>query len=88
MSLPTQTEIFTKALDGLDRSRNALSDTRDWLRSDWAPVGKPLPDAAADARISVGKKIAEIKQLIDTAKRELYDALDALPPLYPDLEED
>ncbi len=76
MKLPTQQGMFLKALENLDAGGSSLSDARDWLRSDWAPVGSLLPDGAADARITVLAKIGKAKAVIDEAKAELYRALD------------
>lgn len=76
MKLPTQQGMFRQALQSLDKGRASLSDTRDWLRSDWTPVGTPLPDGAADARIAAMEKIGKAKAIIDEAKSELYRALD------------
>ncbi len=76
MKLPTQQGMFRQALEELDRGRSSLSGARDWLRSDWAPVGSSLPDVAADARIEALEKIGKAKSIIDEAKSELYRALD------------
>ncbi|WP_280393459.1 hypothetical protein [Nocardia wallacei] len=78
MPLPTQSEIFFRALNALDASRSGLSDARDWLNSDWPPDSPPLPDTAADARSTIRAKIAEAKALIDEAKGAAIEALDAL----------
>ncbi|WP_280184500.1 MULTISPECIES: hypothetical protein [Nocardia] len=51
MGLPSQREMFTKALAALETARWGLSDARDWLQSDWAPVGTTLPGAAGPRRI-------------------------------------
>lgn len=75
MNLPTQQGMFLKALENIDMSRSSLSDARDWLRSDWEPVGLPLPQGAAEARIATLEKIVEAKAAIDEAKAELYRAL-------------
>lgn len=48
--LPTRTDLFVNALAALDSARSALSDARDWLRSDWEPVDTALPHEAARAR--------------------------------------
>ncbi|MGY2025970.1 hypothetical protein [Nocardia gipuzkoensis] len=78
MSLPAREEMFRAALRDLDNARNALSSSRDWLRSDWVPIGTPLPSAAAEARISVVQKIAQAKAIIDEAKAALAEGLDEL----------
>lgn len=72
--LPTWDDIVDRALNSLNSSRNALSEARDWLRSDWRPLGSPSPDAAADARSDVLELVGEAKALIDRAKETLYRA--------------
>lgn len=49
MDLPTQREMILNAITALDKARSSLSDARDWLQSDWQPVGLPLAPAAAQA---------------------------------------
>jgi hypothetical protein len=66
--LPTWDEIEDHALRHLDAARNEMSEVRDWLRSDWHPLGTPLPDADARARSEVLRIAGEVKQLIDQAK--------------------
>ena len=66
--LPTWAEIENHALHHLDTARNEMSEVRDWLRSDWRPLGSPLPDGAADARREVLRIVGEVKGLIDQAK--------------------
>lgn len=68
--LPTYDEIEKHALEHLDRARNELSEARDWLRSDWHPVGSPRPADAGDADGVIGF-IGGAKRLIDQAKYEL-----------------
>ena len=48
--LPSRAAIFTNCAEALDEAGVALSNARDWLRSDWTPVGSSLTDQAADAR--------------------------------------
>lgn len=76
--LPTWPEIENHALTHLDAARNEMSEVRDWLRSDWRPLGSPLTDAQADARDGVLRITGEVKDLIDQAKgmlqREAPDA--------------
>ncbi|MBF6065418.1 hypothetical protein IU500_34360 [Nocardia terpenica] len=76
--LPSQAEIFIRALDSLDTARNSLSDARDWLNSDWAPIGSALPDAAGTARSEARAGIATTKAQIDHIKSRMYDALRAI----------
>lgn len=66
--LPTWGEIEARALRHLHAARTEMSEVRDWLRSDWRPLGSPLPDAAADARSEVLRIVGEVKNLIDQAK--------------------
>jgi hypothetical protein len=66
--LPTWGEIENHALHHLDAARNEMSEVRDWLRSDWRPLGSPLTGAAAGARSEVLRITGEVKSLIDQAK--------------------
>ena len=72
--LPTWNEIVDNAIASLDKARGGLSETRDWLGSDWRPLGSPLPDGAGQARVEVGRLLAAAKALIDEAKGHLYEA--------------
>lgn len=66
--LPTRAEIKTSALRHLDTARNQMSEVRDWLNSDWRPLGSPLTDAEVKARAGVLQIVGEVKGLIDQAK--------------------
>jgi hypothetical protein len=70
--LPTWDEIKDHALRHLDASRNEMSEVRDWLRSDWRPIGTPLSAADARARTEVLRIAGEVKDLIDQAKSVIY----------------
>jgi hypothetical protein len=70
--LPTYAEIERHALNHLDRARNEMSQARDWLRSDWRPLGSPRPDGAAEACEQVMDIVGQVKQLIDKAKTALH----------------
>jgi hypothetical protein len=70
--LPTWGEIENHALRHLDAARNEMSEVRDWLRSDWRPLGSPLTRPAADARSEVLRITGEVKNLIDQAKGILH----------------
>lgn len=72
--LPTWDEIVTSTLTELDAARNGLSEAASWLRSDWRPLGSPLPDAGAAARAEVMDLIGKAKALIDQAKGGLHRA--------------
>jgi hypothetical protein len=69
--LPTYAEIEKRALAHLDAARNEMSEVRDWLRSDWRPLGTPRPDGAADASAEVLNIVGKVKTLIDQAKNAL-----------------
>jgi len=71
-SLPTWGEIEAHALRHLDAARNEMSEVRDWLNSDWKPLGSPLSNSQADARAEVLRIIGQVKDLIDQAKGLLY----------------
>lgn len=71
-SLPTWAEIEAHALRHLGAARNEMSEVRDWLNSDWRPLGSPLSDADAAARSEVLRIAAEVKNLIDQAKDMLH----------------
>ena len=66
--LPTWADIERQALRHLDAARSEMSEVRDWLRSDWHPIGTPLSDSAAEARSEVLRIAGEVKSLIDQAK--------------------
>jgi hypothetical protein len=70
--LPTWGEIENHALRHLDAARNEMSEVRDWLHSDWRPLGSPLTKPAADARSEVLRITGEVKDLIDQAKDKLH----------------
>lgn len=70
--LPTWAEIEAHALRHLDAARNEMTEVRDWLRSDWRPLGSPLPDADTAARSEVLRIASEVKRLIDQAKDVLH----------------
>ena len=67
-SLPTWPEIKRDALSHLDAARGEMSEVRDWLNSDWRPLGSPLTGADANARREVLRIVGEVKNLIDQAK--------------------
>jgi cell division protein FtsL len=69
--LPTWDEIERHALRHLHTARNEMSEVRDWLNSDWRPLGSPLTSSAADARSEVLRIAGEVKRLIDQAKDAL-----------------
>jgi hypothetical protein len=66
--LPTRGEIKDHALSHLNAARNEISEVRDWLNSDWRPLGSPLSDADSTARSEVLRIAGEVKRLIDQAK--------------------
>jgi hypothetical protein len=70
--LPTWGEIEDHALRHLDTARNEMSEVRDWLNSDWRPLGSPLTDADVAARSEVLRIAGEVKRLIDQAKDILH----------------
>jgi hypothetical protein len=70
--LPTWREIEGHALRHLDAARTEMSEVRDWLNSDWRPLGSPLTDAEATARSEVLRIGGEVKRLIDQAKDILH----------------
>jgi hypothetical protein len=76
--LPTRATMFTNCAEALDEAGVALSNARDWLRSDWTPVGSSLTDTAADARVSVLRAITDAKTLLDEMRRDINAAVDSL----------
>ena len=66
--LPTWREIKRGAISDLNAARSAMSDVRDWLNSDWRPLGSPLTVADADARDETMRIVGQVKNLIDQAK--------------------
>ena len=76
--LRSRTEVFTNALAALDASRAALSDARDWLVSDWTPVGAALTSEAGEARRTLLANIGNAKNLIDAMQQDPYQAIASL----------
>jgi hypothetical protein len=72
--LPTWPEIESSALSHLDAARTEMSSVRDWLISDWKPLGTPLTPAQAEARDGVLRIVGQVKDLIDEAKGLLHHA--------------
>jgi hypothetical protein len=52
--LPTRATLFNDCLAPLGNARTSLSEVRDWLNSDWQPIGSPL---TAEARQSALRAI-------------------------------
>jgi hypothetical protein len=71
-NLPTWPEIRAGALRHLDAARNEMSEVRDWLNSDWRPLGSPLTAAEAKARSETLGIVGQVKTLIDQAKDALH----------------
>lgn len=76
--LPTRTEIFANCLAPLDSARGSLSEVREWLRSDWQPLGAALSPEAGEARTTILQTLTDAKNLIDTMKN-IREAIDSLP---------
>ncbi|WP_174400344.1 hypothetical protein [Mycolicibacterium sphagni] len=76
--LPTRTELFDRCIEPLNTARAALSEVRDWLRSDWQPVDTALTPEAAEARSTILSNIATAKNLVDTMKTEVAAAIESL----------
>jgi hypothetical protein len=70
--------MILNTIAALDKARSSLSEARDWLQSDWQPIGSPLSTAAGDARRTTLNTVASTKDDIDAAKRALYGALERL----------
>jgi hypothetical protein len=66
--LPTWPEIKGRALRHLYTARTEMSEARDWLNSDWRPLGSPLPGEQGEARNEALRLIRQAKALIDQAK--------------------
>ena len=67
-TLPTRTEMLARAEAELDRAYVALSDSADWLRSDWTPVGSSLSDGQAERRTRMREAITTAKAAINRAR--------------------
>lgn len=65
--------MFANCVQAIIRATGALSEARDWLRTDWSPE-LPLTPVAAEARQSVLAGIAECKALIDAMQRDISEA--------------
>lgn len=74
--LPTRADIKKHALSHLHTARTEMAEVRDWLNSDWRPLGSPLSDADADASRAVLRITGEVKNLIDQAKSILHGEAD------------
>lgn len=81
--LPTRSQIFVNCRAPLDAARAALSEARDWLRSDWEPIGAPLTTEAGEARMTVLKAIAEAKNLIDRMNSDISAAIESIEAADP-----
>lgn len=77
--LPTRAQMFANCLSPLDTARGSLSEVRDWLRSDWQPIGASLTPEAGEARAAILETLTETKNLIDTMKNRVTEAIDSLP---------
>lgn len=77
--LPTRAQMFANCLSPLDTARGSLSEVRDWLRSDWQPIGASLTPEAGEARAVILETLTETKNLIDTMKNRVTEAIDSLP---------
>ena len=76
--LPTRTDIFVNARAALNNAYAQLSEARDWICSDWSPIGSELTTEAAKARTSTLDAIGDAKAAIETAKRDVADAIHSL----------
>lgn len=76
--LPTVDEMFANALRELDKARNAMSEARDWVKSDTRPLGARRTTAQVQAERAVLDAVGEVKNLIDTAKGAIWQALDSM----------
>ena len=76
--LPTRTQIFEDCAAAHRNAESALTDARDWLRSDWTPTGTALTDEAAATRVSVLNAIGQTTNLIEGMTCELAGAVDSL----------
>ncbi|TCO61082.1 hypothetical protein [Actinocrispum wychmicini] len=72
--LPTWNVMVLNTRESLDTARNAATDARDWIMSDWQPVGSTLTNEAAEARTEILKIVHEIKALVDQGKDALRRA--------------
>ena len=76
--LPTRTDIFVNTRDALNSASAALSEARDWIRSDWSPIGSSLTTEAANARTSTLCAVGDAKAVIEAAKHDIAAAIDSL----------
>lgn len=71
--LPSQIELFNRAENELQAAYRALSDARDWLRSDWDTSQPTIPGMGA-LRCLMIDRIDEAKEAINQARlRSLID---------------
>lgn len=76
MSLPTRSEMFRNARIQLDHARVGLENASAWLSSPWRPVGSPLSNTQATARMDARRILAEIDGLMTEAARALEATVD------------
>lgn len=81
-TLPTQQEMFERALAQVEAARTALSQARSWLAADWdgIEVGVELPRAVGEHRTRTRAAITAARTEIDTARDELTAALEIYAP--------
>ncbi|WP_306364368.1 hypothetical protein [Nocardia sp. CC227C] len=76
-NLPTQAEMFLRALEAVDTARNSLSEARDWLNSDRQPIGTALPGQAGPRRHAALRRIGDAKNTIKSSLSQALDDIDA-----------
>lgn len=76
-TLPTQETIFANAAEAAGKAALALSDVRDWLRSDWSDRA-PLTAEAVAARAAVRARLESIKDEIRDLEHQLRDGATSL----------
>jgi hypothetical protein len=87
--LPTVDEMFGHALDELNKARTAMSEARDWVKSDTRPLGAGRTPMQRRATEQVLEAVGQVKALIDEAKGAIWQALDsAQVAATPDRDED
>jgi hypothetical protein len=71
----TWPEVVANVRASLDIARDALSDARVWLSSDWQTPMLPNPATIDEARRDVEKILTEVQKMVVEAKVRLVEAV-------------
>jgi hypothetical protein len=86
--LPTVDEMLGHALHQLNNARDAMSEARDWVKSDTRPLGARRTDVQVEAVDKVLDTVGQVKSLIDEAKAVIWMAVVIAAPADADEDTD